>query len=131
MQWLIDLILNTIRTTGLVVNRGDPAPADFTIGDFTIDGAWHDLNLSAIIPENVNITYVSLIVRATTIGKYVLFRTKGHVNTQNKSRATIQVANVRLDQDIQLFPDNNRIVEYRAITGIDSILDLTIKGWDF
>lgn len=131
MQWLIDLILETIRKDGLAVNRGDPANLNFDTGDFTYDNAWHDLDLSSIIPINATVVYIDTVLRATIINARFFVRTKGNVNDKNLSRLRTQVAGIPIDADFITFPNDDRILEYKASTVNINLLQLTVKGWDF
>lgn len=113
------------------VYRGDPAAFDFEIGDFTKDGAWHDLDLSAIIPENSKGVALFIILRATAVGRYIALRRGGQTNSSNQTYMLVQVAGVMFTLDVIVPIDSNRIIQYKIHAGVDQRCDLTVKAWWF
>lgn len=131
MQWLVDLVLDRIRTEGLAVDRGDPVTYDFTQVDLALDGAWHDLDLSGIIPTNVNVVYLQINFLATAINKFLTFRTKSNVNIANISEIRSSAVGLFQPADIIQFPDANRVIEYIGSNAGILFVRITVKGWDF
>jgi len=73
-----------ISASGLIgrinlVDRGDPTPWDFTLSDFTTNGAWHDLPLDDIVPPGTICVKFYLLIQAQTIGNLINFRKKGNI----------------------------------------------------
>lgn len=129
MQWLIDIIKEVIHGQLGFFNRGDAVAKDFSIGNFTADNAWHDLDLSGIIPENAKAVLCRIRLRSTAISSIARFRTKGFVGNDNQAQPGIMVADLMHWYDIIVLPDADRIVEYRMSAGFWVNIDLTIGGW--
>lgn len=124
-------ILDAAREYGFFVDRGDPAAVDFTSANFTKDNAWHELNLSSIIPEHAHGIVFSLTVQANAIAKLVTFREPGNAHAQNASKARTIVANMRHQLDCVCVISADRKIEYRAAVAIYEYLEFTVKGWWF
>jgi len=112
------------------VNRGDSADVDFTMPFWIIDSAYHDLDLSTIIPINTVAVLARLLINCTFNTGYVKFRTKGQTNDYNRTRLRMQVASVMNEADIWLLPNSARLCEYYVQNvGTWSEIGLTIRGW--
>lgn len=113
------------------VDRGDPADYDFVSAVLTKDGAWHELDLSSIVPLNAK--GVALSVRAANdyIDKTVMFRKHGNVNLVAVSRFANQVARAFYETDCQCPLDDDRKIDYFFTAGGWSIITITVKNWWF
>lgn len=129
MQWLIDIILALIDETDIYINRGDFSDADFVTGDFTRDGAWHDLDLSAIVPANVTAVSIRTTISSTAIAKSFLIRTAGNVNTGNIFISTTQVANIFRPAMGTVYPSSSRHIEYLFTDATVNNVFMAINGW--
>lgn len=133
MQWLIDIIKEWVIAQGYLtdgfVNRGDPAVVDYVTGDLIKDNAWHDLDLSAIVPENVKGVALYVSILELHIGTSVRFRKKGNTNPANVSRIYNQVAFEPNATDMTVPCDENRKIQYFASNVDFVILNITVKGW--
>lgn len=129
MQWLIDLVIEAIGIPPTFIHRGDPAVADFLIGDFTKDGFWYDLDLSAIVPAGATAVSVFIILQATVISRSIALRKKGQVNSVNQTIMFTQVANLLFSSDILVAVDPDRKIEYKIAAGVNQRCDFTVKGW--
>lgn len=118
----------------IYVDRGDPAAPDFTKPGFTIDGAWHDLDLSGIVPAaGANmLVHLSLDVMPGTIGKYIRLREKGNSNSYNiGGLAGIYGHRDYLRSDVWVKMDANRVIQYQ----VESVpldwdsMEVTVRGW--
>lgn len=131
MQWLIDLLIDWIHTVGTEHDRGDPATGDWVTVDLTADGAWHMLDLSSVVPAGVHTIYLFCRLRATAINKRFELRTYGNTNIMNISQLRTQVANIRTQADIQVFPDSQGRFEYwLSPAGVDESI-IIVKGWAY
>lgn len=101
------------------VDRGDPAEVDFTQADLTLDDAWHELDLSAIVPAAGANHLVHLKALATIT---IAFREVGNINTIN---VTPEATGMHADSWVML--DANRKIEYMTSAGM--IGTLTVRGW--
>lgn len=111
------------------VNRGDPASEDFGLGDFTFDDAYHDLDLSGIIPEGVKVVLFTIEMNTAASRQRVAFMKKGQINTLNIAYALTQVANMPIVHDLFVVPDSSRFIEYQGSSGVWNTLSMTIRGW--
>jgi hypothetical protein len=73
---------------GLVfVDRGDPAAVDFDKNNLTIDGAWHEIDFSAIITDSdAEVVEFRMIIRDAVAGKAFTLRVNGNSNAYNIAR---------------------------------------------
>lgn len=128
MQWLIDLIIETIGVPPVYVYRGDPAAYDFRVGDFIQDGVWRDLDLSGILPAGIRAVHCHANVANAQLGKSVMFRTKGQVNTHNYVDFFTQVAGLLFPEDFIIYTDADQKIEYYVEPGF-FVLEFLVRGW--
>jgi len=111
------------------VNRGDPSTWDFTVSNFTRDGALHDLDLSSIVPAGAVAVVAKVQIIASASAKTFLLGPNGNVNTYNSAGVTTQVANIGIYGNFLVKLDAGRIVHYYATdTNITSI-NFIVCGW--
>ncbi len=111
-------------------DRGDPASGDFAVGDLTTDGAWHDLDLSAICPANTKAVAIRLEIQDDAAPPVAVnFRKNGNTNAANISVFRTQVAGITLSGDIIVSVDSDRVIEYLASDTTWFLLSITVKGW--
>ena len=123
-----------IEATGLdgrvnYVDRGDPSADDFTLTDFTTDGTWNDLDLSAIVPVNTVAVHLTCLIWDNAVNSILSFRENGNSNIVNISSLRTQVSGLPVPADLIVKLDADRIIEYLgsnlAFVGIIT----TVKGW--
>lgn len=131
MQWLFDIVVDMVRLAGCYVNRGDNTPNDFTTVDFTLDGAWHALDLSAIVPENAHAINLKVNVRNNAISQRFDVRVAGQVNTVNLLSLWTQVGGVRLGGVYPVNVGSSRIIEYRSSVAGWTLVFMNVNGWWF
>lgn len=135
MQWLIDIIKDWIGVRGNLpagyVNRGDPGAYDFVIGNFTVDNAWHELDLSAIVPEHA--TAVDLFVLGANVSsaKELIFRRHDNTNRFAIDGIRTVIAGLTEYANPVISLDETRIIEYMATTPAWAAISLAVKGWWF
>lgn len=135
MSWeaIIDQMIEWVQAQGYLttgfVDRGDPASFDFDFTSFIYDGAFHDLDLSGIIPSNAKAVLFSLRTTHTGVGQWGWFRKKGNANPWNVSATYSQVASVQLANDLvcPVGPDGK--LEYLFFPGVIVPVYFTVKGW--
>lgn len=111
------------------VDRGDPAAVDFATGDLTKDGAWHDLDLSGVIPSDAKLVLLRVIMANTIPMQQVMFREKGNSNTANITNVISNVAVTLLGNDFSVVPDSSGVIEYLTSPSTFTTLDITVAGW--
>ena len=129
MQWLIDVILKLIPPSSALVIRPQYTSEDFTLPDFNNNNAWHDLDLSGIVPDKAYAVIVNL--RILTIGatESTRWRRKGSTTESGAVKAgTAPYANFRWHQLI-IACDSNRVIQYRNTAGAWTYMDFNVYGW--
>jgi len=119
----------SINSGGMtIVDRGDPSSPDFTVGNFTLDAAWHDLDLSAIVPAGAMGVLISVVTDTSDANQQIMFRKKGNANYRNV--AWIYNHNYCEIQGLNciIFGDTDRKIQYMSNTQWTK-LDFTVCGW--
>ena len=113
------------------VDRGDPTNYDFVVGDFTTDGAIHDLDLSSICSaDSANyLVHLLLEIQDNAINTYFQFQKKGNVNEFNALRAITQVANQSIAVEGWILMDANRKISYKSTNTVITAMGVTVRGW--
>lgn len=125
IEWVEDQ--NYLQTS--FVDRGDPAAWDFIIGNFTADGAWHDLNLSSIVPAGAKSVLFLVYIRNDAVNKDFYLRRKGNANAYNMVMQRTEVANLVRVADGVCPCDENRVIQYYLTAVGWTRIRLTVKGW--
>jgi len=135
MQWLIDIVLEAVAKVGYLttgfVNRGDPAVPDWGEGDLIVDTDWHELDLSAIVPEGAKGVLFKALGRHAAFGKRFELRPHGHAQTQNICEIQTLVAGAFHHADWVCPCDGDRKIDYMLETPAWITVILTVKGWWF
>jgi len=133
MQWIINIMTAWAKAQGYLtagfVDRGDPAAADFITGDFVIDTAWHEFDLSTIVPEHAKAITFYLYWSSDSIGRYAKFRKHGNVNDKAIAAVTTSSAWVPIIGDLTVAVDTNRKIDYYFTAGVAQTISMTVKGW--
>ncbi len=129
MEWLIDLIIEAIGVPPCFIDRGDPATYDWTVGDFTADGAWHDLDCSAIVPAGATAVVLTVNGLAVTVARSLKLRRKGNVNEINIAHLNVQAAVISNAEEYIVPLDSNRFLEYKITIGGFLALNASVVGW--
>ena len=114
---------------GVLVDRGDPAIVDFSVGDLTTDGNWHDLDLSAIVPVGTKAVHLRIQASDDVPDRSFHLRKKGSSNNLNSAQLRTQVANVSVHNDCVVSCDSNRVIEYKAANTVWTTLYVIVRGW--
>lgn len=111
------------------IDRGFITANDYRIDDFTLDGAWHTLDLTSIIGKGIVVCMLLVYIKGDAAGLYIRFKENGADNDYNVYAAFTQVANVGIFAFGIVAPDSDSIIEYcGAASGITN-LDMIVKGW--
>lgn len=115
------------------VDRGDPAAVDWALGALTTDAAWHDLDLSSIIPlaaAECPVHFSIMVKDNDGADSWVQIRTNGNANAISALSARTQVAAaVNFVADGFVVCDASRLVEYCAANVTWNTIDITVRGW--
>jgi len=136
MQWLIDIATEAMEQYLIdnprYVDRGDPASVDYGSGDFTKDGNWHELDLSAIVPENARGFTATAEMVCDVVEGYFLIRKHGNVNTKAVSAIKSQIGGIAIQADFVCGANSARKIDYKVSPSppkVFYVLTLTIKNW--
>lgn len=113
----------------MFVDRGDPAVYDYDKDDLTKDGAWHDLNLSAIVPAGAKAVFIIGHVEGNGIDWTIMFRKKDNVNEINHGGMETIRANVERHRSSIVALNVNRVIQYKADNQAWATLNLAVRGW--
>lgn len=132
-EWVIDILQEWADARFLqppiYVHRGDPGAWDFLIGDFTINDAWHELDLSGIVPANTSAVHLLVTINNTGVGKLIQFRHTSQVNVNNVASCKLKVAGISDWFDIVQALDTNRKIDYYVISGGWTFIGIVARGW--
>lgn len=110
-------------------DRGDPGASDWLLGDLIEDNAYHDLDLSAIVPAGAKAVLLFTWYKATAVAKAIYFKTKGNVNAIAVSANRTVAAGLHHLQDHVVACDENRVIEYKMNSPESDYVDIVVKGW--
>jgi len=113
------------------VDRGDPAAYDYAKEDLTIDGAWHDMDLSHIVSEKAKAVFIIGHLQGNAVDWEIRFRKKGNVNEVVHGGMETIRANVERHRSSIVALDDDRVIQYRVDNQAWDTLDLAVKGWWF
>lgn len=111
------------------VDRGDPATVDFDVDDFFCDGAWKYLDLSGIVPAGAKAVLLTVSLQDNEVNTYVSFRNGDNSNVYSKSKLTVQVADIFIEQDVVVPVPTDRVISYKTTNTTITVLNVTVKGW--
>lgn len=113
----------------MFVHRGDPATHDFVKEDLTIDGAWHNLDISAIVPATARAVLWRGQVEGNGADWLVLFRKYGDTNEINVCCLETLRANIARCRLCVGAVDHNRIIQYKIDNQNWTTINLVVRGW--
>jgi len=111
------------------VNRGDPAAWDWTVGDLTTDGTYHDLDCSGIVPSNAVAIVFFIQVEDGTAEIPFRLRKNGNSNGYNVGEVRTIVTDVTSSATLIVPCDANQVVEYYGYNTTWSTINIVIVGW--
>ena len=109
--------------------RGDIAAVDFSLSSLTTDGAYHNLDLSLIIPNGTVAVLLRVALVDDAAGSYILFRKKGDANVHRVMVVRSQVANIWTDADGIMPIGESKKLQYQTSNLTFSDMLIVVKGW--
>ena len=113
----------------MFVDRGDPAAVDFVYTDLTLDGAWNELDLSAIIPATARAVLIELDIESAHVDNNFVFRKDGSSNEINHTGAVTKSNNKDQHKTCIVATSNSRKVEYKGDVATWSVINICVRGW--
>lgn len=111
------------------VGREDISAYDFTETTLTQDEAYHDLDLSAIVPVGTACVLVQFRIEHDDIAKFMKLKKKGYLTDYNAFVFSTIVAGVEHRGDCIVNCSKDRKLEYWLSTPAWSTIRLIINGW--
>ena len=112
-----------------LADRGDPAAYDKTEADLTMNNAWHDLDLSAIVVDtDASWILLYVVLNDPNVGDNLIFRKNGNANAIAAPGLIAQVANQDISAEILVPCDTGQVIEYKANAALASC-DIVVMGW--
>lgn len=97
------------------IDRGDIDTVDFSnIGNMTIDGNWHDMDWSSLVPAGTK--YIDCMIQHTgpTVSDNIRFRRKGNANLVNSAFIINRTVNLMEFEVVRIQLNSDRIAEYNG-----------------
>jgi len=113
----------------MYTDRGDPASYDFDKDDLTKDAAWHDLDLSTIVPSIARAVFIIGHLEGNAVDWEIRFRKKGNTNDVVHSGMETIRANVERHRSSIVAIGSDQTIQYKVDNEAWTTLDLAIKGW--
>lgn len=125
------ILSNDIGKAPGYVDRGDPADYDYAKEDLTIDGAWHDLDLSGIVQEKAKAVFILGHLEGPAVDWKIQFRKNGNANEIVHGGMETLRAGIERHRSSIVALDDNRVIEYKADNENWTTLSIAVKGWWF
>jgi hypothetical protein len=111
------------------VNRGDPTIVDKSLGNLINDGAWHDLDLSAICGAGKRLLVLQANVAGGVGSGIVQFKQKGITHNINVV-AILTKAGYNEIKDVLVQTNASGVIQYYISSGATiGACDLCVRGW--
>jgi len=117
------------RSGSKYFHRGDPTEPDYVVGNFTKDGTWYSLDLSAIIPVNAKLVLLKFMAICGAPGGYVGVRKNGAVDTLNIDTEKYLPQAAVAEFSLSVTPDSAGIIEYKVPNLAWPTLEMIVGGW--
>jgi len=130
MQWLINIVTDALGIPPVYIDRGQEAPSwDFTKGDLTADGAFHDLDISSIVPTNASAVLFHIALTANDVNGFLTIRAKGITRVSQRARIAAQIANHHIMTDGIIGPLTDGLIQYSMAAVAYTVANIRVKGW--
>lgn len=120
------------KKSGFVDRGDDPTSEDFFDSDLTINGGFHDLDISSIVPPTAKAVLIRVTAANDTVGSYILLKSK-HENGHgyNAFVGTILVADEDHTWDAIVPIEIPSQITYKVTLGASTwdYIALHIGGW--
>lgn len=130
MQHIIDIILSQVKESVGYIDRGDTSGPDFLLGAFTIDAAWHNLDLTPIVTGSPRALLFNVLLNVTPgTPPSARFDASFHPLHGNSVNIHVLRPNINLFFQCLVAIDSNRLLAYNFDVVPWSQIALTISGW--
>jgi hypothetical protein len=110
--------------------RSSASAVDYAIGDLEKNSAWHDLDLSSIVPAGAKAVRIFVQIKATEANDEFKIRKNGRSDEYIIDGLRTQAASVEKWGTLEIACDTSRVIEYWA-TNVElwTTINLTVVGW--
>lgn len=117
------------RAGSKYTDRDNVASVDFLSGDLTKDGAWHELDLSSIIPAGTKLVMLrTLVIGLATIAALKV-KTKTNADDINVDVSSMETTGSPKEDTLWVKPDADGVIEYWLSAVSYVTITLTVGGW--
>lgn len=99
---------------------------------FLLDGHWHNLDLSSIVPEGACLVHLRFLICDPVVNKTCELRkrrTPEVPNSGNTVTFRTQAPQINMEADVWVPCDENRYIQYKADAGSWFQIGLVVRGW--
>lgn len=118
-----------ITTASKWVNRGLATSADFMYGDLTVDAAWHDLDLSGIVPAGATFVEIQVVAICQVAFNRIEFREKDLTTEYATYECYVQVSMIPIAKRFWIPIDANGMIEYYVTVATWPAIAINVKAW--
>lgn len=111
------------------VNRDGMAAADWTIGDFTTDGAWHNLSLAGKVPAGCKAVVLRVDIQDDAAGSWILISQNQDVLNSNNIYCLTQVADMQLQFPVICSVEPGLTISYKTLNTVFDVLSISVQGY--
>ncbi|MBA7528715.1 hypothetical protein ES705_20903 [subsurface metagenome] len=119
----------TLKRGMVFVDKGDPIAADFNLGMLTLDGNYHELDLSGVIPVGTKLVMIRLHIEGLEGPLIYSFRKKGNTNEINIHKFVGYTIAGEGDGTVFVACSSDLKIEYNLPSNEYTCCDLTVGGW--
>jgi len=125
-----DYIGGQVQVGDSFTSRGDASAYDLDQDTMSLDGAFHDWDLTSIVPVGTKVVVVKATITDGTVGRYVWLQQKGFTGNRNYALLAALVANKSMTGHFLLSVDSDdRLLEYVTPAAAIDVIGLIIIGW--
>ena len=114
----------------LFTGRGDLTSNDLDQISMTFDGAYHEWDISSIVPAGTDLVYIKADITDDAVGSYVWIQQKDFDGNINNGMIVVQEAN-KINFGHFLIPCDPtlRLLEYITSNVAINLAHLSVLGW--
>lgn len=130
MQFLIDLIREAVSLDVGYVDRGPLTGPDFFLVNFTTDGTWNTLDLSALVPVSAKAVIISFMVNSPPPpAGFARLSPSFHGAARNVTYLQIPFATRDLYYQKTISLDGNRTIDYNFANIAWTSINCWVTAW--
>lgn len=114
---------------GILHRRSGATGFDFELGDLTADGNDHDLDVSAIVPEDVSWVMFDVVLLGPTANKGFGIDKDGNYDYGNNDSIYQQAANVNTSKMLLVPCPSDRVFTYFLDVASWTAIGVLVRAW--